>query len=87
MKKGPIPPEIEKIYTYINENFKQLPFSWRWIEQAGFRKDQIKSAKKHLLNKQIIHGYPVLVEIKRKPVSQAEETIYVDNKKIIVLTR
>ncbi|NPD87549.1 MAG: type II methionyl aminopeptidase [Asgard group archaeon] len=85
-KKNEIPEDIEEIYLYIKQNFFNLPFSWRWLFNSGFSVKQIDKAKEILLSKHIVHGYPVLIESKFAPVTQAEETIYVNKDEIIILT-
>ncbi|MCG3219779.1 MAG: type II methionyl aminopeptidase [Candidatus Heimdallarchaeota archaeon] len=85
-KKNEVPEEVEEIYLYIKQNFCNLPFSWRWIFNSGFSLKQIERAKEVFLSKHIVHGYPVLVESKFAPVTQAEETIYVSENDIIILT-
>lgn len=86
-KEDSIPEGVKKIYNYIKDHFHMLPFSWRWLYNAGFPLKEIEIAKKQLLNEQIIHGYPVLVEVKKAPVTQYEETIFVDTDEILIITR
>ena len=86
-KKDNVPEKVEEIYNYIKENFFNLPFSWRWVFNAGFSTKQIEKVREILLRKHIVHGYPVLIESKFAPVTQAEETIYINKKDIIILTR
>jgi methionyl aminopeptidase len=85
-RKGEIPKEIEEIYLHIRNNFCNLPFSWRWIYNKGFSLKQIEKAKEVLQRKHVIHGYPVLIESKFAPVTQAEETIFVNEDKIVIIT-
>jgi methionine aminopeptidase len=40
-----------------------------------------------LINRNIVHGYPVLIESTGAPVTQAEETIFVGNNKTHILTK
>ena len=86
-KENSIPEGVKGIYNHINEYFHKLPFSWRWIYNAGFPMKEIEIARKQLINEQIIHGYPVLVEAKGAPVTQFEETIFVDKNEILIITR
>jgi len=85
-KKNDIPEEVEEIYLHIKNNFCKLPFSWRWIYNQGFSKEKIEKVREILLRKHIIHGYPVLIESKYAPVTQAEETIFVNEDNIVVIT-
>lgn len=81
-----LPKKTHEIYQYINNNFHRLPFSWRWIYNAGFSIGEINEAKKKLFEEQVIHGYPVLVEITKKPVTQEEETIFIGNDEVHIMT-
>jgi methionyl aminopeptidase len=85
-KKDEIPTDVEEIYKYIKSNFCNLPFSWRWVFNAGFNIKEIERVKEILQRKHVVHGYPVLIESKFAPVTQAEETIYIDDEEIIILT-
>ena len=85
-KNSEIPKEVEEIYSFLKQNFCNLPFSWRWVFNAGFDLNQIEKVKEILLKKHIVHGYPVLIESKFAPVTQAENTIYVKEDEIVVLT-
>ncbi len=82
-----LPNQIREIYRYIDENFHGLPFSWRWVYNAGFSKEKIHKTKLSLLKRNIVHGYPVLVEATDSPVTQEEETIFINEDKITILTK
>ncbi len=86
-REGSIPKNVENIYNYINDNFLKLPFSWRWVFNAGYSKKEVFDAKRILMENQIVHGYPVLIETKKAPVTQYEDTIFVGKNKIYLLTR
>ncbi len=86
-KPKAIPTGIKEIYNFISEHFSELPFSWRWVYNEGFSLKEIEIAKKQLLNENIIHGYPVLVEAKKAPVTQFEDTIYIKEDSVEILTR
>ena len=86
-REGSIPRNIEDIYNYINDNFHKLPFSWRWVYNAGYSKKEVSDAKRILIDNQIVHGYPVLIEMRKAPVTQYEDTIYVGKNKIYNLSR
>ncbi len=79
--------EINEIYQFIDENFHRLPFSWRWVYNAGFSIENIEKANKRFHNDHVIHGYPVLIEATKSPVTQAEETVFVDKKKVYIITK
>ncbi len=68
--------EIKKKYN------DGLPFASRWLTSLkGFAK---KKALDDLMREGILHGYPVLVERNKKVVSQAEATVIVLDKSIIL---
>ncbi|MHA1197792.1 MAG: type II methionyl aminopeptidase [Candidatus Heimdallarchaeaceae archaeon] len=79
--------KIGEIYQFIDENCHRLPFSWRWVYNAGFSIEDIEKADKLLHNDHVIHGYPILIEETNCPVTQAEETIFVGKKQVYVITR
>ena len=63
----------------IQQNFKQLPFSPRWIESKQLiPKNKIKRTIEFFLGRKILDKYPILVEVGRKPVAQEEHTIILD---------
>jgi methionyl aminopeptidase len=86
-RDGTTPKNVEGIYNYINDNFCKLPFSWRWVYNAGYSNKEISDAKRILIENQIVHGYPVLIEEKKAPVTQYEDTIFVGKNKVYLLTR
>jgi len=74
-------PEARKILNFIIKEYKTLPFCSRWIvKEFG-----IKSlfALRQLEDNGNLHQYPQLVEISKAKVSQAEDTILIDNKVIV----
>lgn len=76
----------EKIVTRIKDEFKNLPFSERWLIELA-EPDKLKKALKSLLKKGILQGYPVLVEAMNGIVVQAEHTVLVTDKEVIVTTK
>ncbi len=77
---------------YINKimnNFRNLPFSPRWIERKNLiPKNKIQRILNIFLSKNIIVKYPTLIERTFKPVAQNEHTILIDmNGKTIVTTK
>lgn len=84
--KKNIPYEQLNYMNKIEENFKRLPFSPRWIEKKNLiPKNKIKRIIKSFLRKRILEEYPILIEKSREPVSQEEHTIVLDlsGKKIV----
>ena len=76
-------PEARKILNFIIEEYKTLPFCSRWI----VKKFGIKSlfALRQLEENGNLHQYSHLVEVSKAKVSQAEDTVLIDDE-IIVTT-
>lgn len=73
-----------KILEFIEKNYSTMPFASRWLVKEFGKKSLISLS---ILEKAgILHQFPQLIEISRKNVSQAEDTIIVSNK-TEVLTR
>lgn len=81
-----LPRKIREGYQYINNNFHRMPFSPRWLFNENFEVEEVEDIMNELLNRDIVHGYPVLVESTGSPVTQAEETIFVGKNKTYILT-
>ncbi|MHA1219154.1 MAG: type II methionyl aminopeptidase [Candidatus Heimdallarchaeaceae archaeon] len=79
--------QFREIYRFIDDNFNGLPFSWRWVYNAGFSKEKTHKIRNFLLKRNIVHGYPVLIEATNAPVTQEEETVYVDEDRVHILTK
>ncbi|MBS3085168.1 type II methionyl aminopeptidase [Candidatus Pacearchaeota archaeon] len=77
-------PTARKILEYIKEEYQTLPFCSRWIIKK-FGPASLLSLKQ-LQQQGIIHEFAQLVEYSHKPVSQAEHTILIDEKEVIVTT-
>lgn len=75
----------KKLLKFIEENFKTLPFTERWL-QGVIPKKHYREAFKELLTSKAIMSYPVFVEASRKPVAQAEHTVLVVEDGCLVLT-
>ena len=73
-----------KIFEYIVEKHKTLPFSKRWI----IKKFGTKAAfsLRLLERNDNLHHFKQLVEKSRMPVSQAEHTLLLNNGKVKILT-
>jgi methionyl aminopeptidase len=75
----------KKLLKYIEVNFRTLPFAERWIIGV-VPKEQHKAAFKELLASKAVMGYPVFVEVSKKPVAQAEHTVLLKDDGCEVLT-
>jgi methionyl aminopeptidase len=78
-------PYAKQLLKYIEENFKTLPFAERWLKTA-VPEDQHREAFNELYRSKAIMGYPVFIEMSRKPVTQAEHTVLVTENGCEVLT-
>ena len=78
-------PYAKQILKYIENNFKTLPFTERWLSKFA-SSSRYKSAFSELLSSKAVISYPVFVEASRKPVAQAEYTIMVVKDGCVVLT-
>ena len=75
----------KKLLKYIDENFRTLPFAERWLKGA-VPENQRREAFKELLKRKAVMGYPVFIEVSRKPVTQAEHTVLITEDGCEVLT-
>jgi methionyl aminopeptidase len=78
-------PYAKQLLKYIEENFKTLPFAERWLKGA-VPEDQHREAFNELYRSKAVMGYPVFIEMSRKPVTQAEHTVLVTENGCEVLT-
>lgn len=75
----------KKLFLEIKREFKTLPFAKRWFKsKAGNLK--FEKAFEYLKDKKYIKEYPALIEANGEPVAQAEHTIIVTRKEVIVIT-
>lgn len=73
-----------EVLAYIKEEFSTLPFCSRWVVKKFGSRALI--ALKRLEEAHILHHYPQLVEINKKPVAQAEHTVILTKNEKIVTT-
>ncbi|MEM2933128.1 MAG: type II methionyl aminopeptidase [Candidatus Pacearchaeota archaeon] len=79
LKKLQKPRTHREIYEWINKNFNSFPFSQRWLK---FENASI--ALKLFESQGLVYNYPELVEKTGAKVSQAETTIIIKEKPIIL---
>ncbi|HIJ13583.1 TPA: type II methionyl aminopeptidase [Candidatus Woesearchaeota archaeon] len=73
-----------EVLTYIKENYLTRPFCSRWrYKKFGSR---ALIALKRIEESGLLHNYPQLIESSGKPVAQAEHTIAITSKDVIILT-
>ena len=75
----------KKLLKYMDENFRTLPFAERWLKGV-IPENQYHEAFKELFKRKAVMGYPVFVEVSRKPVTQAEHTVFLTESNCEVLT-
>jgi methionyl aminopeptidase len=76
----------KKILEYVMEEYKTLPFSLREMQEKFG--PMARLAMKQLIQENILHEFPQLIEKSHKPVSQAEHTfIKISDKEIITTTQ
>ena len=75
-----------KILALVEKEYKTLPFAERWIQkELKLSEFERKIALKELLQRGILHQYPILHEQKGKLVSQAETSIIINNDEVKIL--
>jgi methionyl aminopeptidase len=78
-------PYSKQLLKYIEKNFRTLPFTERWLVGV-ISPDKHHEAFRELIESRAIMGYPVFVEVSRKPVTQAEHTVLINENGCEVLT-
>ena len=77
--KKNMPYEQQGYMNKIHKNFKNLPFSPRWIINNNLiPKDKILRTIESFLGRKILDKYPILIERAKEPVAQEEHTIILD---------
>ncbi len=83
IEKKPIrDPTARKIQEHIQKQYKELPFASRWLVKE-FTPRAIISLK-FLEQAEAVHHYKELIESSKHPVSQAEHTVLVADKPIVL---
>jgi len=78
-------PYAKQLLNYIEENFRTLPFTERWL-RGCVPPDRYRAAFSELLSSKSLMSYPVFVEVSGKPVAQAEHTVLIERERCVVLT-
>ncbi len=71
-----------KILEFAEKEFETLPFAERWLQKISLSEFQRKTALRELIQKKIIHMYPVLNESSGKIVTQTENTVVIHEGKV-----
>ncbi|MCK4552656.1 type II methionyl aminopeptidase [Candidatus Pacearchaeota archaeon] len=74
-------PIAREVLEFIEEKYKTLPFCSRWIVKKFGTKALF--GLRQLEENGNLHQFPQLVETSGKPVSQTEQTILIDDEKIV----
>ena len=76
-----------KIVDFIEEQYSNLPFAERWIQQGleGISEFDRKIGLRELMQKKCIMAFPLLKEEEGKTVTQAETTLVLNEGKVIRL--
>lgn len=77
-------PHLNEIIEKIYDEFRGLPFSERWIAKNTKKP---KPVIRKLMRSGVINTYPVLLEVEKGMVSQAEHTVIITKKGCMVTTR
>ena len=75
----------EKLRQFLRKKYGPFPFASRWIGTKSSDID-IVDEMKALLKARAIVGYPLQIDKKGRPISQAEHTVFVSEEGPIVLT-
>ncbi len=84
-EKGAKSSEARRLLDYLRNQYRTLPFAYRWLEKS-YSRIQLESAMDELLASRCVISYPVLVESSGQPVAQAEHTVIVEKEGCEVLT-
>lgn len=77
-------PEARKILEMANNEYRSLPFCKRWLVKKGFSPFKVSFALKQLEVMDAVKDYPVLREREGKRVAQAEHTVIVMKKPVVI---
>ncbi|ABU81478.1 type II methionyl aminopeptidase [Ignicoccus hospitalis] len=77
--------DLKDLVEVINERFKTLPFSPRWLTDV-MAYDKLMEALLRLSKIGVLTAYPILIEAKRGEVAQWEHTIFVTEEGVVVTT-
>jgi len=89
VKQRGLDPNSHRLLSKIFNERRELPFTERWyINEEEFSDPAIfRALINKALKKRVVTGYPVLIEPTGLQVAQAEDTVLVLDKEVIVTTR
>jgi methionyl aminopeptidase len=76
----------ERLRVYLREKYGPFPFASRWIGSAS-KEISVIDEIKALIHERAVRGFPLQIEKKNRPVSQAEHTVFISEDGPIVLTK
>jgi len=80
--------ESRRVLDFVEKNYLTMPFAERWLRKREFtNRILLATAFKELVMSGAIRQYPVLSEIKKGLVSQAEYTMIIEHDGARVLTK
>ncbi len=82
----PLEGTTEQLRKYLRDKYGPLPFASRWIGASDKDVDIVEEIRT-LLKAKALRGYPMQIEKKGRPVSQAEHTVFISEDGPIVLTQ
>ena len=77
-------PEARSILDLAGNEYMGLPFARRWLVQKGISAFKTSFALRQLEMAEAIRSYPVLKERSGMPVAQAEHTVVIKEKSVII---
>ena len=81
----PLEGTTEKLRKYLRKQYGPLPYASRWIGTASKEIDVVAEIRE-LIDAKAIRGYPMQIEKKARPISQAEHTIFISEDGPVILT-
>lgn len=82
----PLKGTTEKLRVYLRKKYGPLPFTARWVKSSSPEVSLLDEFKQLAKSKSII-GHPMQVEKGKRPVSVSEHTVFISDKKPIILTK
>jgi methionyl aminopeptidase len=77
-------PEARMILELAGNEYMDLPFCKRWLVKKGLSNFKVSFALRQLEISEAIRSYPVLKERNSMPVAQAEHTVIVMEKPVVI---
>lgn len=84
MRDRKAPPEIATLFSRIQSSFGGFPFAGRWCDDLH---PQASSLLPKMVRMGMAMSYPILIEVGKGPVAQAEHSVLVKANGCLVLTR